>query len=121
MKINFFKTERFYLSDSSKPCECEYCKNYTRQIAKEYPKLASHLKNMNVDICRPFELMSLEKGDNRIEYMLCQYIVFGECDDDYSFEIDNVKLEKSSLHPPTSIKDEHFVLEFGPVVLAAGE
>lgn len=115
MTINFEMTERYYSSEKSEPCSCEGCRNYIRQIAAEYPDISEYLSKMKVDILRPFELIYIELGDI-VEYQ-CQYVVFGECEDDFSEILDGIKLVKCSSHPSTDIDEEHFVLEFGTVVL----
>lgn len=67
---------------------------------------------------KPFELAPLEAGENGIlEYVLCQYIVFGSCQGSYSHRIGDVEFRVASCHPSTDIEEEHFVLEFGSIRL----
>ena len=117
MKINMKKTKDYYLSEKSEPCECIDCQNYVTQIKQKNSNIASYLASMNIDVLRPFELLSVDVSDSEIEYLLCQYIVYGSCEDDYSTCIDNISFGKSNCHPPTNIKEEHFILEFGPIIL----
>lgn len=119
MNINMRKTQEYYLSEDSIPCECAHCQNYIHQIEQKYPDIVSYLAGMNIDVLRPFELISVELGKNEIEYLLCQYVVYGSCEDDYYICIDNIPFGKSSCHPSTNIVEEHFVLEFGPIVLGS--
>lgn len=117
MNVNMSKTQAYYLSEKSEPCKCGDCQNYIHQIKQKYPNIANYLASMNIDVLRPFELMSTELNDNEIEYSLCQYVVYGNCEEDYSIWIDNVQFGKSACHPSTNIVEEHFILEFGPLVL----
>ena len=115
MTINLELTEKYYRSEMSLPCDCGGCRNYIRQIKAEYPEIAQYLAKMKVDILRPFELIYIELGAV-IEYQ-CQYVVFGKCEDDFSDTIDGIEFTKCNSHSSTDIDEEHFVLEFGSVVL----
>ena len=117
MNINMDKTQEYYLSGNSCPCECDDCQNYISKIKQKHPNIASYLASMNIDVFRPFELMSVDISDCEIEYFLCQYVVYGSCEDDYSACIDNIQFGKSFSHPSTNITEEYFVLEFGPIIL----
>ncbi len=74
---------------------------------------------MNVDILRPFELIWLENEDKTIEYVSCLYIVFGICDSNFQKQIGDVVFEVNTEHHPNdeNIKNEHFILNFGKIVL----
>lgn len=117
MNVDMNKTKEYYLSNDSVPCECAYCQNYIFKIEQKYPAIVQYLASMNIDATRPFELMSVELDKIEVEYSLCQYIVYGDCEEDYHSSIDGIEFGKSSCHPSTNIKGNHFVLEFGPVVL----
>ena len=117
MNVDMNKTKEYYLSSDSLPCKCAYCQNYVRKIGQKHPDVMRFLTGINIDITRPFELMSVELDKNSIEYMLCQYIVYGNCKDDYHNSINGIEFGKSSCHPSTNITEEHFILEFGPIVL----
>ena len=43
--------------------------------------------------------------------------MYGNCGEDYNLSIGDIKFGKSSCHPSTNITEEHFVLEFGPIML----
>ncbi len=120
MKVNLLKNLEYYKSDESIPCDCDMCKIYYKNIKDKYPKIAAYLETLKVDILRPFELLWIEnKKDETIEYLGCQYIVFGQCDEDFKFQIDEVVFENNTcFHPSTEhIEGEHFVLNFGKIVL----
>ena len=117
LKVDMDKTKGYYLSSDSLPCECAYCQNYVAQIERKYPDIAQFLASINVDVTKPFELISVELDNDNIQYMLCQYIVYGNCDENYYNSINGIEFGKSTCHPSTNIVDEHFVLEFGPINL----
>jgi len=113
------KTQHHY--STVKPeslCDCEYCKNYYRQIKTAYPLLATYLASFGVDIEKPFELSPLEPDGNGIlTYCACQYIVFGHCPDGYRHRVGDVTVQIALFYPDTGIQEEHFVLELSPVYL----
>lgn len=116
MIINSELNKIFYQSDNSLPCDCEICQNYISKIKNIRPDIDAYFSDMNIDILRPFELVSIDI-DNKIEYLQCQYIVFGQCEDDFSVIINGMKFENAISHPSTDIDSEHFVLEFGPIII----
>lgn len=121
MKVDLLKNLEYYKSDKSAPCECEVCKIYYKNIKNKYPKIAEYLKKLNIDILKPFELVWVESEENKtIEYEGCQYIVFGQCEDDFKLQIDGVMFENNTcFHASTeNIEGEHFVLDFGKIVLS---
>lgn len=121
MKVDLLKNLEYYESDKSLPCDCEVCKIFYDNVKNKYPKIVAYLKELNVDILRPFELIWFENEENKtIEYEGCQYIVFGQCEDDFKFQIDDIIFENNTyLHPSTKhIKEKYFVLDFGKIVLS---
>ena len=118
MNINIELNQKYYASDNSTPCGCNYCKNYYHQIKLAYPNVYSYLESMGIDVLRPLELSSIDPDESGIvEYCVCQYIVFGSCEENYHHTIDNVKFDISTSYPNTSVNEEHFVLEFYPITL----
>lgn len=120
MKISIEKTKEYYVTlDVSSLCDCGYCINYRKQIKSRYPVLTSYLAALGVDIEKPYEASPLEAGnDGTMSYCCCQYIVFGECGNEFSDCIEGAEIRKASSYPGTGITEEHFVLEFGPVYLS---
>lgn len=120
MKISLEKNLQYYQSEQSLPCNCDICKNYYRQIKDKYPAIAEYLSSMNVDILRPFELIWIELEEtHEIEYVGCQYVVFGSCDSHFIKQIGDVVLEvNTKFHPSDDhLKDDHFILDFGKIRL----
>ena len=117
MNINIVENRKYYASENSIPCDCNYCKNYYQQILSAYPKVCAYLESMGVDVLRPLELSPYMLDENHIEYSICQYVVFGSCEEDYYHKIDDVEFGIAQSHPSTGIAEEHFVLDFYPIFL----
>lgn len=56
MNIDIIKNKKYYKKKKDL-CNCNVCKNYYLQIAKEYSKIKEYLDNIGVDILKPNELM----------------------------------------------------------------
>lgn len=119
MNVDLNRNFEYYQSDESLPCECAGCRNFIVQIEKKFPEINEYLLSLNVDICRPLELIWGEIGnENKIEYWSCQYVVFGSCENDFVKTIGNITFTKNiNGHPSTGITEEHFVLDFGTIIL----
>lgn len=119
MDVNLNRNFEYYQSDKSLPCDCAGCRNFFVQIKEKFPEINEYLLSLNVDICRPLELIWDEiDNDNKIEYWDCQYVVFGNCENDFIKKIGNIEFNKNTnCHPSTGISEEHFVLAFGTIVL----
>ena len=117
--MNIEKTKVFYKkTNTSDLCDCEYCKNYIKEIKLEYPAISVFLNNIGVDIEKPFETMPLDPDKKGyIDYIGAQYIVFGESNNFLESKIDSVNISLTKIHPPTGIKDVHFVIEIYPIRL----
>ncbi len=115
MNINKEKTTEYY--KTYKPCSCYDCRNYCEQIKEVYPEVCVLLESFGIDPLKPFELIPFDK-DKNIEYVGCMYVVFGIIEDNYSNKIKDVKFQINKVHHPyTGINEEHFVLDFGTIIL----
>lgn len=122
MTVNKAKNLEYYSSDSVDVCDCGVCKSFILQIREKFPKIAEYFGAINVDILKPFELIWLEAEDNTIDYIGCQYIVFGICEEDFCTEIDGITITNNTdCHPSTNIADEHFILDFGEINMKLSE
>lgn len=117
MKVNVEENKNYYSKDLEL-CNCGYCENYYKKIKKTYPKVSKYLENLGIDIEKPFELSYLEPLNGKLEYISCEYVSFGSIDENYKYKIGDVRFRKSEYHPTTGIKEAHFILEFGPVLLS---
>ncbi|MHC1747295.1 MAG: hypothetical protein AB9856_02765 [Cellulosilyticaceae bacterium] len=117
MQVNTNKTIDYYKDADT--CNCEYCKTYIRNILGKYISLEEYFNSLGVNILKPFELIMFEnKEEKTIEYVGCQYIVFGECEEKFSKIINGIKIENNLYHhPSTGIEENHFILDFGPIIL----
>lgn len=117
MYVDYNNNKEYY--NDYVPCACELCEHYYRHIKNCYPKIDAYLQSMGVDILKPFELTPYELGELHEIYYQCQYIIFGECEDEFEAEIDGIKFFKNiDSHPSDNhITKEHFVLEFGMITL----
>ncbi len=120
MFIDLIKNSQYYDSEQSIPCDCEVCKIYYKQVEERYPDIARYLSSINVNILRPFELIWFDnENNNEIEYVSCQYIVFGTCDSNFTKKIGDILLQiNKNDHPSDAhISDEHFIIDFGKIIL----
>ncbi len=115
MNINIIKNKEYYRKKNDL-CTCDMCKNYYLQIEKEYPKIKKYLNDIGVDITRPNELMWENEGEE-IKYLNCEYVVFGKCEDDFEYIIDDIKITKDKVYAPVNVSDEYFVLGLGVITL----
>ena len=122
MNVNIERNQLYYSDDNLNNieiCSCEHCQNYYRNIVEEFNFIKMYLDTLGVDILKPFELMPIDYAEKKeIEYIGCQYIVFGQCEDDFEKVVEGVRFYKNiNGHPTTNIDEEHFVMEFGPITL----
>lgn len=120
IKIDKQKTQKYYRSDDSLPCECEICKYYIENIKSLCPEINEYFERIDVDILRPFELVWIDI-DGKIQYLSCQYVVYGLCSDDFSDTVGDLTVDYCICHTDTQITDKHFVLEFGPVEMNSND
>ena len=108
------KIIKFY--ENYLPCDCDECKNFILTIKEKHPQLAKYFQEQGVDIQKPFELVSFQQ-DKIIEYVDCQYLLFGVCSKDFECEIDGVKVCQTFSHPSTSnFEKPNFVLSFSVIL-----
>lgn len=120
MYIDLQRNLEYYKSEQSIPCDCDICKNYYNKVKDKYPQIALYLSSLNVDILKPFKLVWFaNEEENHVEYIGCQYIVFGKCDTHFKIQIEDVIFEiNTENHPNTkNIQGEYFILDFGKIVL----
>ena len=105
MKPDIEKTRAYYRNlGPENICGCAYCQNYCARVKAAYPEVALYLDSLGVDIKKPFETMPLEPDENGyLEYCVCQYAVFGSCQEDFTHQIGDVTFGCSDCHPNTKI------------------
>lgn len=89
------------------------CVNFCVQIKSACRDLSDFFDQYGIDVEKPWELVSFNYGENT-EYVSCQYLIFGECSDDFEMVFTDTKLKKElNGHPSTSGYDEpNFVVDF---------
>ena len=119
MEVDLLKTRDYYRTLKTEAlCNCVYCHCYRCKIRSAYPEAAGYLDSLGIDIEKPFETSPLEPDENgMIEYCGCQYIAFGNCEDDHRHRTGDVEFHRAVSYPGTGIQDVHFVLECYPVRL----
>ena len=115
--MNIERTREYYRHLTNDDlCQCDYCKNYVKEIKAAYPEVAKYLDSIGIDIEKPFETMPIEIED-MIEYTAVQYIVMGNREGFQQHRIGDVEIDIANNHPFSNISDEHFILEIFPVFL----
>ena len=119
MNVNILKTKEYYNTLlETDLCDCGYCRNYRTEVKSAYPNVATYLESLGIDINKTFETSPLEVDERgMLDYLGCQYIVFGNSKIDYYHKIDDVEFRIATSYPKTNIKEEHFVLELFPIRL----
>ena len=117
--MNIDSTREYYARlPLSELCQCDYCRNYMKEIRNGYPEADRYLQKIGIDIAKPFEAMPLEPDDKgNIEYIAVQYIVLGSKDDFVATRVAGVNIDLAESHPNTELEEEHFVLEISPILL----
>jgi len=107
------KTKKYYEAlPPEDVCQCECCQNYVRQVRSAYPLVADYLQGLGVDIEKPLETWPLESEENgEIDYLDVQYVVLGSRVGFRKTKISDVCIEIAESHPPTNIRDAHFVIQ----------
>ena len=121
MRVDIERNKTYYKSEDSIPCNCGDCINYINKIENKYPFIKSYLDLIGVDVLRPFELSSINNEEEKtVEYISSQYLVFGECEDDFKETILGIEIVKGTSYPgvPEYIKDKWFILEVIGIILS---
>ncbi len=116
--MNIEKTKKYYddLTDAD-ICDCEYCRNYVREVKAAYPELTGYLEKIGADIEKPFEAIPVCPADGVMFYSGVQYVVMGTADDFNETYVGDVRIFITDSHPMTDIEEEHFVIEISPIYL----
>ena len=122
MNVNIQKTTEYY--KTAKHCDCDVCRYFCSHIRALRPDIAAYLDTLGVDIEKPFELVWLEndKDFSSVQFIGCQYIVFGTCEKDFSHKIGDIEfINNLNMHPSTDISEDHFVLDLGEITMDTEE
>ncbi|MBQ4253095.1 MAG: hypothetical protein II704_08615 [Erysipelotrichaceae bacterium] len=112
------RTKIYYETEADDSlCQCDYCRNYYKEIKAAYPMLTEYLKGIGVDIEKPFETIPVGPWEGTIEYIGAQYIVMGSPSGFAETSVDGVDIFITDSHPMTDLDEEHFVIEITPIKL----
>jgi len=117
--MNKEKTIAYYQSMTEEDlCSCEDCIRFYRNIRTAYPKLASYLKALGIDIEKPLDTMPVcPDGKGSFIYAGPQYVILGSPDDFQETSIDGVSLNIEDSHPDPGLDEEYFVIECSEIDL----
>lgn len=111
MNIDCKKNRKFYNSYTDL-CDCDMCKFYYKNIKKYYPNLAKYLYERNIDIQKPLEIGYPYLDDKgNLDYPLVQYIVIGDCKNDFLLSFDDILVTKGKLYPEVDIDESYFIMD----------
>lgn len=117
--MNKEKTIAYYQSLKEEDlCSCEDCIRFYRNIRAAYPKLASYLKALGIDIEKPLDTMPVcPDGKGSFIYAGPQYVILGSPEDFKETEVNGVSLSIEDSHPDPGLDEEYFVIECSEIDL----
>ena len=74
--VDVNKTKEYYQTHTL--CDCDYCRNYYKQIKGKFPQLEAFLSQFGVDISKPDEISTSYEMDDCIHYIMIDYTVSGK-------------------------------------------
>lgn len=111
--LNLEKTKAYYNAIRMEDlCDCEGCRYYRANVRRLFPQIAKYFDSLGMDIEKPFHVsyMELEK-ENKILYMACCYVAFGDCGLDFSQTIDGAVLPRARACHDSGVEEPHIELE----------
>lgn len=117
MWVNLNLTRSYYKNQNFDICDCIYCKFFIKNFKNQYNTISHILSMTGIDVSKPFEVnlpFLNKRGD--LEYGSIQYIVYGDCEEDFIIIIDSIKISKAKFYPSTNIREKHFVIEISPII-----
>ncbi|MDO5028311.1 MAG: hypothetical protein Q4E36_03490 [Bacillota bacterium] len=117
MAIDVEKTLSYYeTNDFSHDCKCSFCEFFRTYFKEDFSSLHTYLLSLGIDSRKFFELaLPYLDEEKDLVYPFVQYIVFTKGAKDFKEVFAGLDLYASENHPPTDIKEDHLVLEFGPI------
>ncbi len=93
-------------------CDCEDCRYYRAYVRQAFPKIADYFDSLGMDIEKPFSVSYVEiEKENKILYMACCYVAFGDCGLDFSQTIDGAVLTRAGACPDSGVEEPHIELQ----------
>ena len=106
------KMKKFYQEYTSNDiCSCVYCKNYLEHVANVYPYLKNYLKELDIDILKPIEIIQYPLDDKYLQYEVF-YALCGNLEEDYKQNFKDLTIEFLSKDILYSVKglEDYFLV-----------
>ena len=112
LRVDAEKTRAFYRAlREEELCDCEGCQYYRAHVRQAFPKIADYFDSLGMDIAKPFHVSYVElEKENKMLYMACCYVAFGECGLDFRQMIDGAVLTRAGACPDSGVEDAHIEL-----------
>ena len=113
LTIDIEKTKAYYSAlREEELCDCEGCRYYRAHVRQAFPKIADYFDSLGMDIEKPFSVSYVEiEKENKILYMACCYVAFGDCGLDFSQTIDGAVLTRAGACPDSGVEEPHIELQ----------
>lgn len=113
LTIDIEKTKAYYSALREEDlCDCEGCRYYRAHVRQAFPIIADYFDSLGMDIAKPFHVSYVElKKENKMLYMACCYIAFGDCGLDFSQTIDGAVLTRAGACPDSGVEEPHIELQ----------
>ena len=113
LTIDIEKTKAYYSAlREEELCDCEGCQYYRAHVRHAFPIIADYFDSLGMDIAKPFHVSYVElKKENKMLYIACCYVAFGDCGLDFSQTIDGMVLTRAGACPDSGVEEPHIELE----------
>ena len=113
LRVDIEKTKVYYSALREEDlCDCEGCQYYRAHVRQASPIIADYFDSLGMDIAKPFHVSYVElEKENKMLYMACCYVAFGECGLDFSQTFDGAVLTRAGACPDSGVEEPHIELE----------
>lgn len=113
LRVDIEKTKVYYSALREEDlCDCEGCQYYRAHVRQAFPIIADYFDSLGMDIAKPFHVSYVElEKENKMLYMACCYVAFGECGLDFSQTFDGAVLTRAGACPDSGVEEPHIELE----------
>ena len=113
LHVDVEKTKAYYsVLREEDLCDCEGCRYYRAHVRHVFPIIADYFDSLGMDIAKPFHVSYVElKKENKMLYIACCYVAFGDCGLDFSQTIDGMVLTRAGACPDSGVEEPHIELE----------
>ena len=111
--VEIEKTRAYYQTvHPADLCDCEGCRHYRANVRRLFPQIAKCFDSLGMDIEKPFSVSYVEmEKENKMLYMACCYVAFGDCGQDFRRMIDGAVLTCAGACPDSGVEEPHIELE----------